>query len=192
MKFEIIKGNLIDKALAGEFDVIAHGCNCFCIQKAGIAAQMSKAFNTDNFEYFVSESPSLKGNFMKLGTIDWSAFVKVLPFDNEYIQLPKHKSQLYKGCDHYLTVINAYTQYNLGANLDYEALTLCMRKINHLFKNKHIGLPKIGCGIAGGIWDIMELTTELAKIQFENKHFKDVKTIIKEELKDCDVTICEL
>ena len=38
----------------------------------------------------------------------------------------------------------------------------------------------------------MELTTELAKIQFENKHFKDVKTIIKEELKDCDVTICEL
>jgi hypothetical protein len=32
--------------------------------------------------------------------------------------------------------------------LDYEALALCLRKINHTFKGKHVGLPQIGCGIA--------------------------------------------
>lgn len=173
MKFEIIKGNLIDKALSGEFDVIAHGCNCWNVQKAGIAFQMALHFNTDNFDYFLSESPSLRGNYLKLGNIDWCAFVKVLPSDIEYIQMPRYKSQLYKGCDHYLTVINAYTQYDLGANLDYEALTLCMRKINHEFKGKHVGLPWIGCGIAGGNKD-------------------KVEQILRKELKDCNVTICEL
>jgi len=67
-------------------------------------------------------------------------------------------------------VINAYTQYLGGANLDYEALTLVLRKINHKFKGEHIGLPQIGCGIAGGDW-------------------KKVRKIIKRELKNCYVTV---
>jgi len=55
--------------------------------------------------------------------------------------------------------------------LDYEALTLCMRKINHIFKGKHIGLPGfIGGGLAGG---------DVSKI----------REIIKKELKDCKVSI---
>ena len=173
MKFEIIKGDLIQLALSGKFDVIAHGCNCFCIQKAGIAAQMSKHFNTDDFSFYKMEMPQYQGNFNKLGTIDWSAFVKVLPSDSFYIQLPKHSSQLYPNPSHYLTVINAYTQYELGKNLDYEALTLCMRKINYEFQDKHIGLPWIGCGIAGGNKD-------------------KVEQILRKELKDCNVTVCEL
>jgi len=45
-----------------------------------------------------------------------------------------------------------------------------MRKINHVFKGQHIGLPKIGCGLAGGDWNI-------------------VKEIIQKELKDCNVII---
>ena len=59
---------------------------------------------------------------------------------------------------HELVVVNSYTQYNYGKNhtdgvskpLDYEALTMCMRKINHTFKGKRIGLPQIGAGLAGG------------------------------------------
>ena len=34
---KIIKGDLIKLALQGEFDVIVHGCNCFCTMGAGIA-----------------------------------------------------------------------------------------------------------------------------------------------------------
>lgn len=73
----------------------------------------------------------------------------------------------------FLIVVNAYIQYKPGRNLDYDALTLCMRKINMEFGGKHVGLPCIGCGIAGG------LKTKVEKI-------------IRKELKDCKVTICEL
>jgi len=54
--------------------------------------------------------------------------------------------------------------------LDYDALRMCMRKINHEFPGRKIGLPKIGCGLAGGDWNI-------------------VQGIIEDELHDCDVTI---
>jgi hypothetical protein len=70
-----------------------------------------------------------------------------------------------------LIVVNAYTQYKYGRNhkdgatapFDYEAFTLCMRKINNLFGGKHIGLPKIGAGLAGGDWERIEkiIETEL-------------------------------
>ena len=69
-----------------------------------------------------------------------------------------------------------------------------MRKINHKFKGKHIGLPLIGCGIAGGIWDLDAYSLKESEsfriaTQLRSNGFKDVKTIIQEELKDCDVTI---
>lgn len=147
---KIIKGDLIKLALAGEFDVIAHGCNCFCQMGAGIAPQMARAFGANHFRL---EKRSYEGDYNKLGQIDWDDTMRPI-------------------------VVNAYTQYGFGRNhsngtdipLDYEALTLCMRKINHQFKGKHIGLPQIGCGLAGGDW---------------NK----VSQIIEKELKDCTVTI---
>lgn len=76
--------------------------------------------------------------------------------------------------DFEFAVINAYTQYDYGTdkiNLDYDALRLCLRKINMLCDGLDIGLPKIGCGLAGGDWNI-------------------VSKIIEEELQDCkSVTI---
>ena len=54
--------------------------------------------------------------------------------------------------------------------VDYEAIVLCMRKINHIFKGKHIGLPMIGAGLAGGSWS-------------------SIRQIIQTELKDCNVTV---
>ena len=44
-----INGDIIKLALTGEYDVVAHGCNCFCRQKSGLAPQMVKAFKTDKF-----------------------------------------------------------------------------------------------------------------------------------------------
>ena len=156
-EFKIVKGDLIKLAKQGEFDVIAHGCNCFNTQKSGIAAQMVKAFGTDKF---LMERKS-KGNINKLGLIDKIRFDLG---DNNYS----------------LTVVNMYTQHRYGRNhadgdvnpLDYEALTLCLRKLNHSFKGKHIGLPKVGAGLAGGDWN-------------------RIREIIKSELRDCDVTIVE-
>lgn len=153
--YKEILGNLVGMGKRGDFDVIAHGCNCFCTMGAGIAPQMAEAFGCDNY---IMEADEYRGDFNKLGTIDYEQFTTV--------------------SGKVLTPVNAYTQYGFGKNhkegssipLDYDALTLCMRKMNHIFKGKTVGLPRIGCGLAGGDW---------------NK----VSKIIKEELKDCEVTV---
>jgi len=150
LNFSTITGNLIELALNGEFDVIVHGCNCLSRMGKGLAPQMAKAFGCD--EYPMEKSgPSI----FKLGCIDYGS------------------GYTHEGGIFY--VVNAYTQYDYKRNnnispIDYEALILCMRKMNVEFKGKHIGLPRIGAGLAGGNWTKIE-------------------NIIKYELKDCRVTI---
>lgn len=190
MKYEEIEGDLIKLAKEGKFDVIAHGCNCFCRMKRGIAPQMAEAFDCDKF---YMERSFLSGNINKLGQIDAQiCFVrdngKIGKFITE-IDLSKIK----KGTPEAFVVINAYTQYEWSTEtkpLDYQALTICLRKINHSYKGFHIGLPLIGCHLAGGIWDY---TKENLSLKEHNEYLigikKDVKTIIKEELKDMDITI---
>jgi O-acetyl-ADP-ribose deacetylase (regulator of RNase III) len=150
MDYTEIKGDLVLMAQQGKFDVIAHGCNCFATQRSGIAKRMVEIFKTDLFRMETANMAPMD----RLANIDWNIF----KFSNGV------KS---------LTVINAYTQYEYGTdkvNLDYEALRICMRKINVLCANQHIGLPKIGCGLAGGDWEV-------------------VKKIIQEELTSMKITI---
>lgn len=154
-KYEEVQGDLIELAKSGKFDAIAHGCNCFCTQRKGIAAQMVKEFSTDEFPM---ERDDLKGDMRKLGNIDYRpiGYASILPF----------------------FVVNCYTQYR-WANMDgdgnmkplnYAALELCLIKLNSTFKGKRVGLPQIGCNLAGGDWPT-------------------VKEMIKTHLKDCDVTV---
>jgi len=154
-----INGNLITLAQEGHFDVITHGCNCFCTMGAGIAPQMAEAFGADKFKM---EAEEYRGLISKLGTID--------------------SEWRYVKDGHVLTVVNSYTQYRYGRNhadgdkmpVDYEAISLCMRKINHLFRGKTIGLPLIGCGLAGGDWQIVKkiFETELNSMDSWVVHYK--------------------
>ena len=117
--------------------------------KSGLAPQMTKAFGCDQYYY---EHMRYYGAISKLGNIDYQHF---------------H----YSGFK--LSVVNCYTQYSYDVAtkpLDYEALILCFRKMNHEFKGKSIGLPQIGCHLAGGDWEI-------------------VKKLIQKEFKDCQVTV---
>jgi O-acetyl-ADP-ribose deacetylase (regulator of RNase III) len=172
-KYTEVNGDLIEKALSGEFDVIAHGCNCFCTQKSGIAKRMVEVFRTDKF---YKEGSNWKGNVDKMGNI---------VAEDRYVHEGKVVS--FKEAGHPFTplyndakkliVVNCYTQFGFGKfqatgqpDLDYEALTLCLRKIASKYIGKHIGLPKIGAGLAGGDWE-------------------RIKTIIQETLKDCKVTV---
>lgn len=149
-----IEGDLIDLAKRGNFDVIAHGCNCFSRMKRGIAPQMAAAFRCDRYRL---EDQKHAGDIRKLGQIETMSSGSF-------------------GSEHYektFSVVNAYTQYHWdskGKPLDYEAFTLCMRKINHIFHGEHIGLPQIGAGLAGGDW-------------------QRIKKIIQTELKDMNVTV---
>lgn len=148
-----IHGDLIELAKEGKFDVIAHGCNCMSTMGAGIAPQMAKAFGCDRFDM-----ERHGRNINKLGNIDYQTFVlgEKAIWSLEDAKNNRNEPEL--------TVVNAYTQYNYGRNhkggtitpFDYEAFTLCMRKINHIFSLKHIGLPKIGAGLAGGDWEKIE------------------------------------
>lgn len=159
-----IDGDLIALAKEGKFDVIAHGCNCHCTMGAGIAPLMAEAFGCDEF---IMEQDEFSGDINKLGTID---------YEDVYLKDGIMTSE--QDDTHTLTVVNAYTQYGFGRNhkggkaipLDYEALTLVLRKMNQIFEGKHIGLPLIGGGLAGG-------------------DPERIKSIIKEELQDCTVTL---
>jgi len=163
-------GNIITMAHEGDFDVIAHGCNCHNAQGSGLAPQMVEAFKTNTFKM---ERPEFKGDINKLGQIDYE-LQHFSGWDQKFQTYPDQGDTI----EHSLYVVNAYTQYRYGRNhadgdikpVDYEAITLCMRKLNSIFKGSHIGLPLIGCGLAGGDWDV-------------------VKRIIQSELKDCDVTV---
>jgi len=152
-KYNEIEGDLISLAKKGKFDVITHGCNCMSNMGAGIAVPMNYTFHVSQFPMEL-QGPSP----LKLGNIDFkSILIETGLYDPTFI----------------LTVVNSYTQNRPGIRfkpLDYEALTLCMRKINHQFKGKHIGLPKIGAGLAGGDWN-------------------RIKQIIQTELVDCNVTV---
>ena len=136
-----IDGNLITLAKQGEFDVIVHGCNCFCIQGAGIAASMSKEFDTDNPNIFPLEAHSERGDINKLGQIQWARAVLSA-------ELSPSTS--------FLDVVNAYTQYRPGADARVPAVSLAMTKVNEIFKGKRIGLPLIGCGIGGLQWNLVK------------------------------------
>ena len=162
MIYNEIEGDLIEYAKKGMFDVIAHGCNCHSTMGAGIAPQMAKAFGCDKFEMELIGS-----DIKKLGNIDYSTLVL------------EEDAMLNTGKNQYLTVVNAYTQYNYVRNhskggisipFDYEAFTICMRKMNEKFSGKHIGLPMIGSGLAGGDWNKIE-------------------SIIRSTLYNCRVTI---
>lgn len=39
-----IKGDLVQLAKQGEFDLIVHGCNCFCTMGKGIALTIKQEF----------------------------------------------------------------------------------------------------------------------------------------------------
>ena len=161
-----IKGNLITMALEGNFDVIAHGCNCFCLQGAGIAKQMAKTFKTNYGSYFNKEHFIYSGSINKLGTIDSCSYALS---DGEYTKKGDLGNNFLEGTDT-VTIVNAYTQFEPGSNADLTAIRMCFKKMNHIFKGKHIGLPKIGTGIGGLDW-------------------KDVEQIINEEFTDCETTV---
>lgn len=154
-----IRGDLLKLAKQGKFDVIAHGCNCFATMGAGIAAAVKKefpaAFRAD--KAYRAEAIERLGNFT---------------FGDMTLDTRKNVEMQYP-----LLVFNLYSQYMPGPSLDEEALILSLRKMAMYLKDEvedgvelKIGLPLIGCGIAGGDWD-------------------EVREFVKKELREFDVTV---
>lgn len=182
MAYKEKTGDLISLSKAGEFDVIVHGNNCFCNMTKGIAVPMAKEFGCDRFPLELKETTyygdlgemhynpnNNYGDINKLGQIEYREIAINTKTGRKLAGYTLPKADFIIT----FTVVNAYTQYSPGIHLkpfDYEAMALCMRKMNHIFKGQHIGMPMIGAGLAGGDWE-------------------RIKSIIQTELSDCDVTV---
>ena len=126
-----VKGDLIALAQQGEFDVIVHGCNCFCNMGAGIAKQIAVTFP----EALKIDLTTKKGDISKLGTVSVAIIVNARA----------------------LYIVNAYTQYRYGygrgeMHCDYDAIKKCFKRIKLMFTGQRIGYPAIGAGLARGDW----------------------------------------
>ena len=124
-------GDLVKLAKAGEFDAIVHGCNCQNVMGAGIARQIKKEFP----QAFMVDS-------MRRQT----------PGTYSCATLPG------------LKVFNAYTQLYTGEPTPGDTSDMRLVWIRSAFSkimenvevSSRIGIPKIGAGLAGGDWEIIE------------------------------------
>jgi O-acetyl-ADP-ribose deacetylase (regulator of RNase III) len=127
------KGNLLDMAENGDFDIIVQGCNCFNTMGGGIAREIR-----ERYPYVACvDAKTIKGDFNKLG--NWTS------------------EKVYKN-NACFTIINAYTQYNMSRGTDvfeYAAFELILQKLLHAYGDKRIGLPYIGMGLANGDKDVI-------------------------------------
>ena len=123
--------------------LVIHGCNCLCTMGSGFAAQVHK------------ECPNA-----------WSADQRTLYGDKN-----KLGSFTYGVERSGMIVVNAYTQYaftRTSVDLDYPALEESIRSIVDYFLRTYnvtvFSMPKIGCGLAGGDWNIVkEMLTDISE-----------------------------
>lgn len=123
------KGNLLDLAEAGEFDIVVQGCNCFNTMGGGIAREIRERYPMAA----LVDNETEKGDYNKLGNYTTAFTGKFL-------------------------IVNAYTQYNMSQGTDvfeYTAFQLILEKLIHAYGDKRIGLPYIGMGLAGGAKEII-------------------------------------
>lgn len=138
-----IKGDLLKLAESGEFDIIAHGCNCFHMMGAGIAGQIAKKYPSAPE---VDKLCTKYGDPCKLGTL----------------------STCTGNDDNGLWIVNMYTQFEGGrcpVEILYPSIRSCFKELRirclNLDPNAKIGIPMIGSGIAGGDWNkILDIITE--------------------------------
>lgn len=122
---------------AEQFELIMHGCNCFCVMGAGIAPQIKAKFP----EAYAADCATTAGDVSKMGTITHT--VSTTPI-----------------------VVNMYTQFDTKGrrsghrDFDYDAFRKALKEVRAKFSGKMMAMPKIGAGLAGGNWEIIERILE--------------------------------
>jgi len=150
-----------DSILNAHCRIIAHGVNCQNVMGSGVARVLFEKWPAVKYfyhDYFEEFHAGMDGKEF-LGRID------DIPVDEE------RNGKI---------VVNCFTQQFFGNDgkcyLSYEALEDCMIELRELCIHlgvKEVAMPKIGAGLAGGNWAIIE-------------------NIINEVLKDIDVYVYHL
>lgn len=131
---QYVKGDLLDAFRERKFDAIVHGCNCFHTMGAGIAAAIAKqfpvAYDADKLTQYGRDK---RGGYTLAET----------PYGK---------------------IVNGYTQFNPGRadpKYLYTAIRTLFTKLDLILPSiivgrPEVGIPKIGAGIAGGDWAVIE------------------------------------
>lgn len=125
-----VQGDLFDT----NCDIIAHGVNCRNAFGSGVAGLMAQKYPKAKSMYH--EKFEQEGWW--LGDVQY-----VMQRDGKF-------------------VANCATQddfgYNGAPNADYGAIRKCMESVKYfaVFKNLSVAIPKIGAGLAGGDWNVIE------------------------------------
>jgi len=131
MKIEYQRGDIFKSP----YRFILHGCNARGVMGAGFALQVKKMYPYAYKEYI--------NNYEKKGlTLGETQFVKCRD----------------------RTIINSITQQFYGKDgrryVSYDAVANSMRMVEECLYGETIAMPKIGAGLAGGDWNVIESIIE--------------------------------
>ena len=120
-----VQGCLLSLARAGEFDIVVHGCNCFCVMGAGIAKQIREEYP----EAYAADCATFRSSPEKIGTYSFANTGKFI-------------------------IINAYTQFRTSSFVcdvfEYEGFAKILNTLASEYPSSNFGLPYIGMGLANG------------------------------------------
>lgn len=136
-----IKGDITET----ELDYIVHGVNCRNTMGSGVARALFERWDEVKLEYHDFYNKMLKmGRTTPENLLGAYHFVFTEDID-KFNETP--------------VVINAFTQLDYGYDgkrrIDYEAIAKIFESLNEKLEGETIAIPKIGCGLAGGNWEIV-------------------------------------
>lgn len=147
---QVIYGDILNS----NADVIVHQVNCQGVMGKGLAKQIREAY-PEVYEQYLYLCKEYK---------DYGCKTHELLGMTEIVRV---------GFNRFVANLFAQEYYGSGKKCytDYDALRKCLATVNSEFAGKVVAVPyKLGCGLAGGNWDI-------------------VSKIIEETLTDCRVKI---
>lgn len=137
--FTYHKGDVMKAPDTGDYDMFAHGCNCFGVMGAGVALQVSRQ-------------------------MPW-----LCDIDYELLMLPENRLGSYSHVKlGGMFYFNLYTQYHFGGegrNLNYGAIISAFNSAFYAIDDDDlygykpmikVCMPRIGAGLGGGDWSIIE------------------------------------
>lgn len=140
--------------LTAKTDAILQQVNCRGVMGAGLAKQIRTKYPYVYNRYLSLCNEHVTKPYFLLGRIQ-----VITPPSCEY-DVP--------------TIVNLFAQDRYGRDrqyTDYDAMRECFRRVNERFAGDSVAIPYgIGCGLAGGDWDI-------------------VLNMIEKELTKCDISI---
>lgn len=144
-------GCLIKAAQNSEVAVIGHQANCFNTMKTGIAPQLVDAFPSVR----EADTATIRGDNEKLGRY---SVAHDKPSDtiiyNLYGQYMYGRDKRYTDYDALRSALS-----NMAKHIVYSD-ELAFLRFDCSLKPIKVGFPKLGCGVAGGDWNIVSRIIE--------------------------------